>query len=89
MEIGGSRLDDEDLFLYYGEDADTFDTNSDSGSSWIPLFQNGEFNTTFLEITSKSSSVQLVFSSLSADVNFSVSVYIVKFQGNNTNTLIF
>ena len=32
MEIGGSQWDDEDLFLYYGEDADNFDTNSDSGS---------------------------------------------------------
>ena len=86
MEIN-SPWDDK-MSLYFGKNADVFDPSYDSGTSWIQLTENGAFKDTYREIISGSSSVKLIFSSVTI-VNFSVTMHLVKSQGNGKNYVDF
>ena len=72
---------DSKAFLKFGENTTDFRNSSDC-FGWISLMDNkGEFNETFREFASRSSSGKLLFSSLSTEANLLFQLRAVRKKG--------
>ena len=74
---------DDKAFLLFGDNAGDFQGNMNSCDTWISLTDKGQFIKRYKSFVSRSSSVKLVFSSLSTQVNFTVRIRAVRLKGNH------
>ena len=75
---------DDKAFLSFGDNASDFQGNLNSCDTWISLTnKEGQFKSRYKNFVSRSSSVKLVFSSLSTQVNFTIRIRAVRLKGNH------
>ena len=88
MEIEGARDDKE--FLLFGDNATDFQGNVNSCDTWISLTnKDGQFENRYKKFVSRSPSVKLILSSLSAQVNLIVKIRALQLQSNQHWIILF
>ena len=88
MEIDGAR--DDKAFLLFGDNATDFQGKVNSCDTWISLTnKEGQLENRHKKFASRSPSVKLIFSSLSAEVNLIVKIRAVQLQSNQHLIILF